>query len=179
MATETTRWAIDPTHSVVGFKVKHLVISTVTGTFKEFSGQLETTGEDFDGASVTFEASIDSIDTGVADRDAHLKSADFFDAENHPKLTFKSTSFKESGKGEYDLEGELTIRGTTKTVQLKGTHGGTAVDPYGQTKAGFEITGAINRKEFGLEWSAVTEAGSVVVADKIKLNLDVQVTKES
>ncbi|MGM0505578.1 MAG: YceI family protein [Bacteroidota bacterium] len=179
MATETTRWAIDPTHSVIGFKVKHLVISTVTGTFKEFSGQLETMGEDFDGASVTFEASIDSIDTGVADRDAHLKSADFFDAENHPKLTFKSTSFNKTGKGEYDLEGELTIRGTTKKVQLKATHGGTAVDPYGQTKAGFEISGAINRKEFGLEWNAVTEAGSVVVADKIKLNLDVQVTQES
>ncbi|MEX1211861.1 MAG: YceI family protein [Balneolales bacterium] len=179
MATETTRWAIDPTHSVIGFKVKHLVISTVKGTFKEFSGQLESKGEDFDGASATFEASIDSIDTGVEDRDAHLKSADFFDAENHPKLTFKSTTFKKSGEGEYDLEGELTIRGTTKTVQLKATHGGTAVDPYGQTKAGFEIEGTINRKEFGLEWNAVTEAGNIVVADKIHLNLDVQVTQEA
>ncbi|MEX0594293.1 MAG: YceI family protein [Balneolaceae bacterium] len=179
MATETTRWAIDPTHSVIGFKVKHLVISTVKGTFKEFSGQLESKGEDFDGASATFEASIDSIDTGVEDRDAHLKSADFFDAENHPKLMFKSTTFKKSGEGEYDLEGELTIRGTTKTVQLKATHGGTAVDPYGQTKAGFEIEGTINRKEFGLEWNAVTEAGNIVVADKIHLNLDVQVTQEA
>lgn len=179
MATETTRWTIDPTHSVIGFKVKHLVISTVTGSFKEFSGQLETTGEDFNDASATFEASIDSIDTGVADRDAHLKSADFFDAENHPKLTFKSTSFQKTSEGEYDVDGELTIRGTTKPVQLKATHGGTAVDPSGQTKAGFEITGAINRKEFGLEWNAVTEAGSVVVADKIKLTLDVQVTQEA
>lgn len=179
MSSETTRWTIDPTHSVIGFKVKHLVISTVTGTFKEFSGQLETSGDDFDGAVATFEAGIGSIDTGVADRDTHLKSADFFDAENHPKLTFKSTSFKKKSDGEYEIEGDLTIRGTTKPVTLQAVHGGTAVDPYGQTKAGFEISGSINRKEFGLEWNAVTEAGSVVVADKITLNLDVQVTQEA
>lgn len=170
-------WNIDPAHSEIQFKVKHLVISTVTGNFKSFNGTLETEGDSFDNASVTFEADINSISTNNTDRDAHLKSDDFFNAEEFPKLKFESTSFKKTGEDTYELTGNLTIRDITKEVTLNVEHGGTVDDPYGQTKAGFEINGSINRKEFGLKWSAVTEAGSVVVGDEVKLHLNVQVVE--
>ena len=180
MSTQTvTKWAIDPTHSEISFKVKHLVISTVTGKFKDFSGHLETENGDFEGSSVYFETDINSIDTNNDDRDAHLKSDDFFNAEEHPKMMFKSRSFKKFGENDYKLIGDLTIRGNTNTVELDVTHGGTVEDPYGQTKAGFEVSGEINRKEFGLSWSAVTEAGNLVVSENVKLNISVQFTKES
>lgn len=170
-------WNIDPAHSEIQFKVKHLVISTVTGNFKSFNGTLETEGDSFDNTSVTFEADINSISTNNTDRDAHLKSDDFFNAEEFPKLKFESTSFKKTGEDTYELTGNLTIRDITKEVTLNVEHGGTVDDPYGQTKAGFEINGSINRKEFGLKWSAVTEAGSVVVGDEVKLHLNVQVVE--
>ncbi|EAZ81221.1 YceI family protein [Algoriphagus machipongonensis] len=173
----TTKWAIDPTHSEVSFKVKHLVISTVTGYFRKFEGSVESSSEDFDGAEVAFTADIDSIDTNQADRDTHLKSADFFDAENHPKLSFKGKIVNEGG--DHKLVGDLTMRETTKEVTLDVDFGGVAGDPYGQTKAGFDIEGKVNRKEFGLAWSAVTEAGSVVVSDQVKLILSVQLVKQA
>lgn len=172
-----TTWNIDPTHSEIQFKVKHLVISTVTGNFKSFYGSLETEGDSFEGASVSFEADIESITTNNEDRDAHLKSDDFFNAEEYPKLKFESTSFKNTGGDNYTLTGNLTIRDITKEITLDVEHGGTVEDPYGQTKAGFEISGKVDRKEFGLKWSAVTEAGSVVVADQVKLHLNVQVVE--
>ncbi|HEX6981713.1 MAG TPA: YceI family protein [Balneolaceae bacterium] len=178
MTTETkTLWNIDPTHSEIQFKVKHLVISTVTGNFKSFSGKVETEGDDFENANAYFEADIESIFTNNEDRDTHLKSEDFFHAEKHPKLTFESTSFEKTGDDTYKITGDLTIRDVTKEVELEAVHGGTVDDPYGNTKAGFEITGTINRKEFGLTWSAVTEAGNVVVADNIKLQLNLQVVQ--
>lgn len=170
-------WNIDPTHSEIQFKVKHLVISTVTGNFKSFNGSLETEGDSFEGASVKFEADIDSITTNNTDRDTHLKSDDFFNAEEYPKMTFESTSFENTGGDNYKLTGNLTIRDITQEVTLDVTHGGTVGDPYGQTKAGFEINGTVNRKEFGLKWNAVTEAGNVVVGDEVKLNLNVQVVE--
>lgn len=179
MATATqsqTKWGIDPTHSEVQFKVKHLVISTVTGTFKQFQGAIEAEGEDFDGASASFSLDVNSIDTNVADRDGHLKSDDFFGAATYPTITFQGTLSK-TGEDTYDLTGPLTIRDTTKEVTLSVEHGGTMVDGYGQTKAGFEINGSINRKEFGLNWSMVTEAGGIVVGDKVKLHLNVQVVQ--
>ncbi len=180
MSTKSvTKWAIDPTHSEITFKVKHLVISTVTGKFNQFSGWLETDNGNFEDAEVYFEADVNSIDTNNDDRDTHLKSDDFFNAEEHPKLTFKSRSFRKFGENEYKLIGDLTIRGNTKTVELDVEHGGTVQDPYGQTKAGFEVSGEINRKEFGLSWSAVTEAGNLVVSENVKLNISVQFTKES
>lgn len=173
----TTKWTIDPTHSEVSFKVKHLVISTVTGYFKKFEGTAESTSDDFEGAQVNFSAAIDSIDTNQTDRDNHLKSADFFDAANHPNLTFSGT-IKNTG-GDYKLVGELSLRGTIKAVELDVDFGGVAGDPYGQTKAGFEIEGKINRKDFGLTWSAITEAGSVVVSDQVRLLLNVQLVKQA
>jgi len=171
-------WNIDPTHSEIQFKVKHLVISTVTGYFRSFNGTLKTKGEGFEGADITFEADIDSIDTNNNDRDTHLKSDDFFNAEEFPKLKFESTSFKNTVGDSYELTGNMTIRDTTKEITLDVTHGGTVEDPYGQTKAGFEINGSMNRKEFGLKWNAVTEAGSVVVGDEVKLHMNVQVTEK-
>lgn len=175
--TTTTLWKIDPTHSEVQFKVKHLVISTVTGNFNSFDGSIETQGDNFEGASVSFEADIDSISTNNEDRDQHLKSEDFFDAENHPKLTFKAISLEKTRDSQYKLTGDLTIRGTTKKVELDVIHGGTVEDPYGNTKAGFEVTGTINRQKFGLTWSAVTEAGNVMVGDEVKLILNVQLVQ--
>lgn len=173
----TTKWIIDPTHSEVSFKVKHLVISTVTGYFRKFEGAAEVAAEDFDGAAVAFTADIDSIDTNQADRDGHLKSADFFDAANHPKLAFEGKIANNGG--DYSLVGNLTMRGTTKTVELDVTFGGIVADPYGQTKAGFEIEGKVNRKDFGLSWSAITEAGSVVVSDQVRLVLSIQLVKQA
>ena len=172
----TTKWIIDPTHSEVSFKVKHLVISTVTGYFRKFEGAAESASDDFNGASVSFTADIDSIDTNQADRDGHLKSADFFDAANHPKLSFEGKIANNGG--DYSLVGHLNLRGVNKEVELEVNFGGIVADPYGQTKAGFEIEGKINRKDFGLTWSAITEAGSVVVSDQVRLILSVQLVKQ-
>ncbi|EKB50994.1 YceI family protein [Cecembia lonarensis] len=168
----TAKWAIDPTHSEVSFKVKHLVISTVTGYFRKFEGAAESSTDDFQGAKVSFSADIDSIDTNQSDRDAHLKSDDFFNAAQFPKLSFSGTL--EGGT----LKGDLTIRDVTKAVELDVDFGGVAEDPYGNTKAGFEIEGKISRKEFNLKWNAVTEAGSVVVSDQVKIILSVQLVKQ-
>ena len=179
MSTETlttTKWGIDPMHSEVTFKVKHLVISTVTGRFEKFEGTMESEEENFNGAQVSFSLKTDSINTNVADRDAHLKSDDFFNAEQYPEIKFNGTL---AAKGDdYVLSGPLTIRDITKEVELNVEHGGIMTDPYGNVKAGFEVTGTVNRKEFGLKWSAVTEAGGVVVGDEVKLQINVQLAKQ-
>jgi len=174
-----TKWAIDPTHSEIQFKIKHLVISTVTGYFRSFEGSLEAAGDSFENASVNFTADIDSIDTNQKDRDAHLKSDDFFNAEQFPKLSFKSTAFTSKGNDTYEMLGDLTIRDNTKSVALHVEFGGQATDPYGNEKAGFEINGVISRKEFGLTWNGMTEAGGVVVSDEVKLHLNVQLNKQA
>jgi polyisoprenoid-binding protein YceI len=173
-----TKWVLDPMHSEVQFKVKHLVISTVTGSFKSFEGSLETDNEDFTGAKIQFSLDVNSLDTNQEQRDAHLKSPDFFDAEQYPKITFVSTAFTKDGE-DYTLTGDLTIKDVTKPVTLTVEHGGLAGDFYGNTKAGFEITGKINRKEFGLTWDGVTEAGSIVVGEDIKLLINVQFAKQA
>ena len=173
-----TNWLIDPMHSEVHFKVKHLVISTVTGTFKSFDGSLETSTPDFQDASIHFSMDVNSIDTNQEQRDVHLKSAEFFDAEQFPKISFQSTSFKKDGD-EYTLIGDLTIKNVTKQVKLDVEFGGVATDFYGNEKAGFEITGKISRKEFGLTWDGITEAGAIVVGDDIKLNMNIQLAKQA
>ena len=171
------KWKIDTMHSEVQFKVKHLVISTVSGSFKEFEGDLTSDNDDFDGAIANFSLKAASIDTNVADRDAHLKSDDFFAAEKYPTIDFKEGILKKTGDDTYSLTGPLTIKDVTKEVVLNVELGGKMVDGYGQTKAGFEITGELNRKEFGLTWDMVTEAGGVVVGDKVKLALNIQLAK--
>jgi polyisoprenoid-binding protein YceI len=168
-----TIWKIDPTHSEVSFKVKHMMISTVTGHFESFDAEAKTDGDDFKNAKIDVQVDIDSINTKNKDRDAHLKSDDFFNAEKFPKMKFDAKSF--DGK---ELVGDLTIRDTTKRVSLDVEFNGIAVDPYGQTKAGFEAEGTLNRKDFGLSWSAVTEAGNIVVSDKVRLVIDAQFIKQ-
>jgi polyisoprenoid-binding protein YceI len=171
----TTTWGIDPTHTEVQFKVKHLVISTVTGFFKKFEGTLEAEADDFDGARVNFSLDADSIDTNQADRDAHLKSADFFAADQYPNLKFEGSLNK---KGDaYSLVGDMTIRDTTKSITLDVDFGGIMVDPWGNTKAGFEINGKINRKDFGLNWNTITEAGGMLVGEEVKIHINSQLAK--
>ena len=175
----TTKWSIDSMHSEIGFKVKHMMITNVNGTFGSFTAEAETNSDDFSAAKISFSAKVDSIKTGVADRDGHLLSDDFFNAEKYPNITFKSTSFTKKGEEAFVLTGELTIRDVTKSVSLDVEYAGIVKDPYGQTKAGFAVTGKIKRSDFNLKWSAVTEAGSVVVADEIKINCEVQLIKQA
>lgn len=174
-----SKWTLDPSHSEIQFKVKHLMITTVTGYFKKFDLTVETETDDFNTAkSVEFTADINSIDTNSEQRDTHLKSADFFHAEEHPQLTFSGKKFSANGD-EGTLEGDLTIRGITKPVTVKVELGGVVVDPWGQTKAGFTVSTKISRKEFGLTWSAVTEAGHVVVSDDIRVHGEIQLVKQA
>ena len=153
------------------------MITTVTGSFTTFSATLEGDAADFTDARITFEADVNSISTNNEQRDGHLKSDDFFNAEAFPKLRFVSTNIVKNSDKDYVVSGDLTIRDKTHAVKLKIHYGGTVTDPYGQTKAGFELEGVLNRKDFGLMWSAVTEAGGVVVSDEVKLLLNVQMVK--
>jgi polyisoprenoid-binding protein YceI len=174
---ETTKWSIDPAHSEIHFKVKHLMITNVTGSIDSFTGEAETEGDDFDNAKISFRADMASINTNSADRDAHLKSADFFEVDKYPKLTFESTSMKKISDDEYELRGNLTIKDETKPVTLKVENGGINKDPWGNTKAGFSLSGKLNRKEFGLTWNAALETGGMLVSDDVKLIMEVQLVK--
>jgi len=175
-----TNWIIDPTHSEVQFKVKHLMITTVTGSFNIFSASVQTEGEDFSKAKISFAADVDSISTGNVDRDAHLKTADFFDTATYPQLTFVATKYENvDNDGSYELYGDLTLHGITKNIKLDVEFGGVVKDPYGNIKAGFTINGKINRKDFGLTWSAVTEAGGIVVSDEVRIASEIQLIKQA
>lgn len=171
-------YKIDPAHSEILFKVKHLMITNVTGSFSKFDGTLISEKDDFTDAIISFEADTASVTTNNAQRDGHLLSDDFFNVEKFPKLTFTSTGIEKTGDDEYKLVGNLTIRDITKSVVLHVTYAGTVTDPWGQVKAGFEITGKINRKEFDLKWHAVTETGGFVAGDEVKLLLNVQMVKQ-
>ena len=170
-----TQWTLDPAHSEIKFKVKHLVISTVTGQFKRFSGTVEAQKSDFSDARITFEADIDSISTNNEQRDGHLKSPDFFDAAAFPKLSFESTSMTRKGDEVYVLAGEMTIRGTKRKITLDVRYNGT-VKGFDGNVAGFEITGKLNRQDFGLRWNSLTETGGVVVSDEVRLDISVELT---
>jgi polyisoprenoid-binding protein YceI len=172
------KWVIDPTHSEIYFKVKHLVIATVTGSFDKFEGSLETASDDFSNASIRFSADVNSINTNMSDRDNHLKSPDFFDAINHPAIDFRSNDFRKLSDSEYKLTGDITIRGITREIVLDVEFGGIMNDPWGNVKAGFELTGKLNRKDFGLNWNAVTEAGGIVVSDEVKLQMSIEFVKQ-
>ena len=170
---------IDPAHSEITFKVKHLMITNVTGSFSKFDATMESSKDDFSDASISFEADVNSISTNNEQRDAHLKSADFFHAEKFPKITFKSTSLEKQNDSDYVLKGDLTIFGVTRPVSLNVHYEGSAVDPWGQNKAGFEIEGKIKRSDFGLKWNALTEAGGAVVSDDVRLIMNVQMIKQA
>jgi len=170
-------WIIDNSHSEIGFKVKHLVISTVSGKFTGFEGKIEAAKDDFTDAKINFSADINSIHTGNEQRDGHLKSADFFDAANFPKISFVSTSVEKKGD-DFKVKGDLTLRGVTKAVILDVEFGGIQKDFSGNDVAGFELTTKIKRLEFGLHWNAVTEAGGIVVSDEVKIVANVEVIKQ-
>ena len=169
-----TKWTIDPSHSEIQFKVKHLMVTTVTGSFKKFEGTVESNSDDFSDAKISFTADISSIDTGAPDRDKHLRSADFFELDKYPQLKFTSTSFKKIDEHNYDLAGDLNIRGVTKPIKLKVEYAGKAKDPWGNTKAGFALEGKINRKEWGLAWNAPLETGGVLVSEEVRLLAEIQ-----
>lgn len=174
----TTKWSIDPTHSEIGFKVKHMMFTNVSGSFQKFDAAIETEDDNFENAKIEFTGDVDSITTGNTDRDKHLLSPDFFDAEKHPKLTFSASSFKKQNEGEYELKGDLTLNGVTKPVKLDVEFGGLAKDPWGNLKAGMSITGKINRKDWGLNWNSALEAGGVLVGEEVKLNIELQFVKQ-
>ena len=173
------KWTIDTAHSEVTFKVRHLVISNVSGKFTSFEGTVEADKDDFSDAKISFTADIESITTGNEQRDGHLKSPDFFDAANHPKLSFTSTAVSKVKGSDYIVKGNLTIKGVSKPVELEVEFGGVQKDFYGRTIAGFEVNGKINRQDYGLTWSAVTETGGIVVADDVKLHINTELVKEA
>ncbi|MBO9703385.1 MAG: YceI family protein [Sporocytophaga sp.] len=168
------KWILDPVHSEIGFKVKHLMINNVKGHFKSFASEVETSSDDFKGAKINFSADLSSIDTGNEQRDGHLKSADFFNAEKHPQLIFTGKKFDGS-----TLEGDLSIAGITKPVKLNVEFGGVAKDPWGNTKAGFTVTGKINRKDWGINWNATLETGGFLVSDEVAITAEVQYQQQA
>ena len=175
----TTKWALDPTHSELQFKVKHLMISTVTGQFNQFIATVDTEDNDFSKAKIDFTAEVNSISTNNTQRDAHLKNSDFFDAPNHPQIIFRSEKFEKVAGDDYRLHGDLTMRGITKPVTLDVEFGGVTVDPWGNTRAGFTVTGKINRQDFGVSFGAVTETGSILLGDEVKIMAGVQFVKQA
>lgn len=180
--TETvtkTKWVLDPAHSELVFRVRHLMITNVKGEFRNFDVSVESDGSDFNDAKISVSIDADSISTNNADRDAHLKSDDFFDAENHKKITFESTEVNKLDEDNYQLKGILSIKGTNKELVLDVDFGGFMKDPYGNEKAGFSISGKFNRKDWGLNWNAALEAGGVMVSEEVRLNAEVQIIKQA
>lgn len=173
---KTTKWVIDPTHSEITFKVKHLMISNVKGEFRTFQANIDS--EDFTNSIISAHIDTSSISTNNNDRDTHLKSLDFFEVEKYPEITFVSTSLKKVKDDEFQLVGDITIKGITKEITLDTEFGGFMKDPYGNEKAGFSINGKLNRKDFGLNWNAALEAGGVMVGNEIKINAEVQFIKQ-
>ncbi|MFM2228710.1 MAG: hypothetical protein RL664_2053 [Bacteroidota bacterium] len=171
-------WNIDPSHSEIGFKVRHMMITNVNGVFNSYTATMAADAADFSDSELSFDADIDSVNTRNEQRDGHLKSPEFFDVEKFPKLSFKSSSFTKTGDGQYAMKGMLNMHGIEKEVSMNVEFTGTVVDPWGQVKAGFEITGALNRSEYGLTWNATSEDGSIVLDEVIKLALNVQMIKQ-
>jgi len=174
-----TKWAIDPTHSSVDFSIRHMMIAKVKGSFNQFEASIEADPEDLTTADISFSVDAASIDTRNDDRDNHLRSADFFDVENHPKLTFKATKIVKTGDGEYDVTGDLTIRGVTRSETFKVTFEGSGKDPWGNHKAGFSAEGTIKRSDYGLTWNAALETGGVLVGDDVKIHIEVEAVAQA
>jgi len=175
----TTKWVVDPSHSEILFKVKHLMITNVKGEFRNFNVSVETQGNDFSTAKVKTTIDASSIFTNEEKRDGHLKSADFFDVDNHKELIFESTSLKREDDDEFKMKGLLTIRGVQKEVKVDVDFGGLMTDPYGNEKAGFSIEAKINRKDWGLNWNAALEAGGVLVGEEVKIMAEIQLVKQA
>jgi len=174
---ENTIWAIDPTHSEIGFKVKHMMFTNVSGKFNTFNATIENDADHFESSKISFSADVNSIDTNNGDRDNHLRSADFFDVEKFTTLSFVSTSVKKINEGAFQINGDLTIKDVTAPVTLNAEYSGLMKDPWGNTKIGLSVDGKINRKDFGLTWNAALETGGVLVGEEIKLSSELQFAK--
>ena len=174
-----TKWSLDPTHSEIHFKVRHLMVSWVTGSFKQFNATVETEGDDITTAKVHFTAEIHSISTNNEQRDAHLRTGDFFDAENHPQLTFESNKLEKISDEHYKLYGTLTMRGVSKPVVLNAEYGGKAQDPWGNTRIGVSVSGKINRKDFGVNFSMVSETGGILLGEEVTINANTEFVKQA
>ncbi len=178
METTKTKWAIDPSHSEIGFKVKHLMVTNVRGTFGQYEASIYTTGDDFMSAEIDFWLNPATVNTRDEQRDAHLKAADFFDVENFKEISFVANTYeKVDNDGSYELYGDLTIKGITKRIKLDVEFGGVVKDPWGNAKAAFTINGKINRKDWGLSWNAALETGGLLVSEDVWINCDVQLVK--
>lgn len=176
----TIKWVLDPAHSEVQFKIRHMMISTVTGSFSKFDVTAESDDEAFSSGKAVFTADVNSVTTGNEQRDGHLLSDDFFNAEKFPQIKFVVTKFEaEDNDGSYELYGDLTIRDVTKSLKFDVEFGGIIQDPWGNTRAGFSVNGKINRKEFGLKWHAATEAGGIVASDEVKLHVNIELIKQA
>jgi len=174
-----SKWVVDAFHSSVNFSVRHMMVSRVRGTFHTFDADIKADVEDLTTASIAFRVDVNSIDTHNEDRENHLKSPDFFDAENYPQMTFQSTDIRKSGNDTYEVVGDLTIRGTTRQVPFRVTFEGVAKDPMsGAEKCGFTADGKINRKDFGLVWNVGLETGGVLVGDEIKIDLEIEAARQ-
>ena len=175
----TTKWVLDSTHSELGFKIKHLMITNVSGSFNNFQGEVETEGEDFSTAQINVTVDMASISTNNEQRDEHLRNSDFFEVENHPELTFKSTRIEKADSDTFTLYGELTLKGITKPVKLNVEYNGVAKDPWGGERAGFVITGKINRSEWGVNFNGVLETGGLMLGEEVKINSEIQLVKQA
>jgi polyisoprenoid-binding protein YceI len=173
-----TKWVIDPAHSEIGFKVKHMMFTNVSGKLQNFNVLMETNVDIFENAKVEFDGAIDSLTTNNSDRDAHLLGPDFFDAGQFPLVTFEATSFKRQDEVNYKLTGDLTLRGITKQVTFDTEFSGLLKDPWGVIKAGFIISGKINRKEWGLTYNSALDGGGVLIGDEVRLDIDLQFIKQ-
>ena len=179
--TNTISWQIDPAHSSVEFAVKHMMFTTVRGRFKDVKGTIEIDDENPDRSTVNVEIAAASIDTGTADRDGHLRSADFLDVENHPTITFRSKRVDGAARKEGDrfkMTGDLTIRGTTMEVTLESQYEGTGKDPWGGTRSGARATASIDRRDWGLKWNQALETGGILVANEVKIEVEVQAVRQ-
>jgi polyisoprenoid-binding protein YceI len=173
-----TKWTIDSTHSEIGFKVRHMMLTNISGNFEKHEATITTEDDNFENAVIEFSAEINSINTRNADRDNHLKNADFFDTENYPKLTFKGTSFTKINNESFELDGDLEILGVKKLVKLPVKFSGIRNDPWGNTRAGITILEKINRKDWGLSWNSAIDGGGVIISDEVELNIELQLIKQ-
>ena len=174
----TTKWLLDPLHSELQFKIKHLMISNVSGALKSFQGEVETEEEDFNTAKISLVADMHSISTNNEQRDAHLRNADFFEVEKYPELKFKSTKVEKTGSDTFALYGELTLKGVTKPVKLNVEFNGTTSDPWGGERAGFVITGKINRSDWGVNFNQALETGGVILGEEVRINSEIELVKQ-
>lgn len=177
LASAQTTWNIDPAHTSIRFAVDHMVISEVEGIFSKYEGSIVASKDDFSDAKINFVVDVNSVNTNNEKRDGHLKSADFFETEKYPKMTFVSTSVEKTGTGKYNLKGNLSLHGVTKEITLAMTYGGTTKDPWGNTKAGLKVTGVINRTDFGLKYNSVLEAGSLMIGEEVTITAKVELAK--